>query len=89
MSLDRALVDAALAALTDPNTGRPYALARGVRDVAVDGGVVSAEIVLGYPADEKADLIRTLTQNVSDVKDQNRAANIAAMLICTPEFQWR
>lgn len=47
------------------------------------------EVVLGFPASEKADLIRTLTQNVSDLKDQNRAAHIAAMLLCTPEFQWR
>ena len=58
MSLDRALVDAALAALTDPNTGHPYASAKGVRNVTVDGGVVSAEIVLGYPAKSQFDAIR-------------------------------
>lgn len=58
MSLDRALVDAALAALTDPNTGHPYATAKGLRNVAVDGGVVSAEIVLGYPAKSQFDAIR-------------------------------
>ncbi|PXW23580.1 iron-sulfur cluster carrier protein ApbC [Paraburkholderia caballeronis] len=50
MSLDRALVDAALAALTDPTTGRPYAADKGVRNVTVDGGAVGVEIVLGYPA---------------------------------------
>src|SRR5690349_1100158 len=37
MSIDRALVDAALAAVTDPNTGRPFAAAKGVKAVAVDG----------------------------------------------------
>ncbi|HTH58645.1 MAG TPA: iron-sulfur cluster carrier protein ApbC [Paraburkholderia sp.] len=58
MSLDRSLVDAALSALTDPNTGRPYAFAKGVRNVAVDGGVVSAEIVLGYPAKSQFDAVR-------------------------------
>lgn len=50
MSIDRALVDAALAALTDPNTGRPYATAKGVRNVTIDGDTVGVEIVLGYPA---------------------------------------
>jgi ATP-binding protein involved in chromosome partitioning len=58
MSLDRSLVDAALAALTDPNTGHPYASARGLRNVTVDGGVVSAEIVLGYPAKSQFDAVR-------------------------------
>jgi ATP-binding protein involved in chromosome partitioning len=58
MSLDRSQVDAALAALTDPNTGHPYASGKGVRNVTVDGGVVSAEIVLGYPAKSQFDAIR-------------------------------
>jgi ATP-binding protein involved in chromosome partitioning len=50
MSIDRALVDAALAAVTDPNTGRPFAADKGVKHVAIDGTAVSADVVLGYPA---------------------------------------
>jgi ATP-binding protein involved in chromosome partitioning len=55
MSIDRAQVDAALAAVVDPNTGRPYAASKsaagkGVRNVAIDGDVVSVDVVLGYPA---------------------------------------
>ncbi|WGS41112.1 iron-sulfur cluster carrier protein ApbC [Burkholderia sp. JSH-S8] len=58
MSIDRALVDAALAAVADPNTGRPYAAGKGVRNVAIDGDVVSADVVLGYPAKSQHDDVR-------------------------------
>ncbi len=58
MSIDRALVDAALAAVADPNTGRPYAAGKGVRNVAIDGDVVSADVVLGYPAKSLHDDVR-------------------------------
>ena len=62
MSIDRALVDAALAAVTDPNTGRPFAAGNGVKHVAVEGGTVSAEIVLGYPAKSQFDALRALVE---------------------------
>ncbi len=60
MSIDRALVDAALAALTDPNTQRPLGASRGIRNVAIEGGTVSAEVVLGYPAKSQHEAIRAL-----------------------------
>ncbi|PFH28505.1 MULTISPECIES: iron-sulfur cluster carrier protein ApbC [Burkholderia] len=50
MSIDRAQVDAALAAVVDPNTDRPYAANKGVRNVAIDGDAVAVDVVLGYPA---------------------------------------
>ena len=59
MSIDRALVDAALAAVTDPNTGRPYAAARNIKNVAVEGDTVSVDVVLGYPAKRQFEAIRT------------------------------
>ena len=56
------------------------------RDVAS----VLTEIVLGYPAKEKQKLIGMLKRNLADVKDDDKAAaHIAALLLCTPEFQWR
>ncbi|KVS42567.1 iron-sulfur cluster carrier protein ApbC [Burkholderia ubonensis] len=58
MSIDRALVDAALAAVVDPNTGRPYAASKGVRNVAIYGDVVSVDVVLGYPAKSLHDDVR-------------------------------
>lgn len=58
MSIDRALVDAALAAVVDPNTGRPYAAIKGVRNVAIDGDAVTVDVVLGYPAKSLHDDVR-------------------------------
>ncbi|CAB3756791.1 ATP-binding protein [Burkholderia sp. MSh2] len=58
MSIDRAQVDAALAAVVDPNTGRPYAANKGVRNVALDGDVVALDVVLGYPARSQHDDVR-------------------------------
>ncbi|KVL03451.1 ATP-binding protein [Burkholderia territorii] len=58
MSIDRAHVDAALAAVVDPNTGRPYAANKGVRNVAVDGDAVAVDVVLGYPARSQHDDVR-------------------------------
>jgi ATP-binding protein involved in chromosome partitioning len=62
MSIDRALVDAALAAVTDPNTGRPFAADRGVKNVVIDGAAVSVEVVLGYPAKSQFDALRALVE---------------------------
>jgi ATP-binding protein involved in chromosome partitioning len=58
MSIDRALVDAAIAAVTDPNTGAPYAAAKGIRNVVVEGDAVSLQVMLGYPAKSQFDAIR-------------------------------
>ena len=41
---------AALSELVDPVTGRNYVEARCVKNVKVDGGKISLDIVLGYPA---------------------------------------
>ncbi|KWF63263.1 iron-sulfur cluster carrier protein ApbC [Burkholderia pseudomultivorans] len=58
MSIDRAQVDAALAAVVDPNTDRPYAANKGVRNVAIDGDAVTVDVVLGYPARSQHDDVR-------------------------------
>ncbi|CAG9267656.1 MULTISPECIES: iron-sulfur cluster carrier protein ApbC [Paraburkholderia] len=62
MSIDRALVDAALAAITDPNTQRPFAAAKNFRNVSVDGATVGVDVVLGYPARRQFDAIRALVE---------------------------
>ncbi|PCE25113.1 Fe-S-binding ATPase [Paraburkholderia acidicola] len=60
MSIDRALVDAALSAVTDPNTGRPFAAAKNFRNVAIDGSTVSVDLVLGYPAKRQFEALNAL-----------------------------
>ncbi|MGF6725065.1 ATP-binding protein involved in chromosome partitioning [Paraburkholderia sp. GAS41] len=60
MSIDRALVDAALANVADPNTGRSFAAAKNLKNIAIDGATVSVEVVLGYPAKRQFEAIRVL-----------------------------
>jgi ATP-binding protein involved in chromosome partitioning len=60
MSIDRALVDAALANVADPNTGRPFAAAKNLKNIAIDGATVSVDVVLGYPAKRQFDAIGRL-----------------------------
>jgi ATP-binding protein involved in chromosome partitioning len=60
MSIDRALVDAALANVADPNTGRPFAAAKNLKNITVDGATVSVEVVLGYPAKRQFEAVRRL-----------------------------
>ncbi len=60
MSIDRALVDAALAAVADPNTGRPFAAAKNLKNVSVDDATVSVDVVLGYPAKRQFAAIEAL-----------------------------
>ncbi|TDN66953.1 iron-sulfur cluster carrier protein ApbC [Paraburkholderia sp. BL10I2N1] len=73
MSIDRALVDAALAAVTDPNTGRPFAAAKNFKNVSVNDAAVSLDVVLGYPAKRQFDAIQKLVVDallqVPGVKD--------------------
>ncbi|OXI45976.1 iron-sulfur cluster carrier protein ApbC [Burkholderia aenigmatica] len=79
MSIDRAQVDAALAAVVDPNTGRPYAANKGVRNVAIDGDVVVLDVVLGYPARSQHDDVRAritaALQAVAGVRDARIAVS--------------
>ena len=63
MSIDRALVDAALANVADPNTGRPFAAAKNLKNIAIDGATVSVEVVLGYPAKRQFEAIRILVSD--------------------------
>ncbi len=50
MSVTEQQVQAALEALIDPNTGKSYAASKSVKRLKVEGGAVTLEIMLGYPA---------------------------------------
>ena len=62
MSIDRAQIDAALAALIDPNTSRRFADTKSIRNVSVEGAKVGVKVVLGYPAKTQFDAIRALVE---------------------------
>jgi len=48
--LDRTAVENALQQIEDPHTGQDLVSAKSVNNIAVDGGKVTVDIVLGYPA---------------------------------------
>jgi ATP-binding protein involved in chromosome partitioning len=58
MSLDLDAVRAALATVVDPNTGQDLVAGGSARDWRADGGKVSVDIALGYPALSQIDIIR-------------------------------
>jgi len=49
---------AALAGVTDPNTGKDFVSTKAVRNLQVQGGDVAFEIELGYPAKSQAPALR-------------------------------
>jgi len=51
-------VQAALADLVDPNTQKDYVSTRSLKNVKIDGGDVSLDVELGYPAKTQVDGIR-------------------------------
>ena len=70
--MDRAQIENALKQVEDPNTGTDLVSAKSVKNITVDGGAVSVEIVLGYPAkswaDELATTVRSQLQGLQDVE---------------------
>ncbi len=58
MSVTEASVQATLAKLVDPNTGKDYVSTRSARNVKVSGAEVSLDIELGYPGKSQHDPIR-------------------------------
>ena len=58
MALTVEAVQAALKGLIDPNTQIDFVSAKSVKNLKVDGGDISLDIVLGYPAKSQFDAIR-------------------------------
>ena len=50
MSLTEQKLSAVLATLIDPNTGKDFVATRSARNIKIDGGNVSLDLELGYPA---------------------------------------
>src|SRR5580765_3651249 len=60
MSITQEQVHAVLKEALDPNTGKDFFTTKSARNVRVEGGNVSLEIELGYPAKTQIDPIRKL-----------------------------
>src|SRR5438270_240566 len=60
MSVTQEQVHAALKEVIDPNTGKDFVATKSARNIKLEGGSVSLEIELGYPAKTQLDPIRKL-----------------------------
>ncbi|MGI4785459.1 MAG: P-loop NTPase, partial [Janthinobacterium lividum] len=60
MSVTVEQITEALRGVVDPNTERDLVSSKSVRNVRVDGGEVSLDVELGYPAKSQFDVIRKL-----------------------------
>ena len=56
MSVTQEQVHAALKEVIDPNTGKDFVATKSARNIKLEGGSVSLEIELGYPAKTQLDL---------------------------------
>jgi len=74
---------AALASVKDPNTGKDFVSTKAVRNVQVEGGDVSFEVELGYPAKSQVpELRRALVAAAKTVPGvANVSVNIATKVI--------
>lgn len=76
-------VSAALAGVVDPNTGRDLVASKSARNLRVDGGHVSVDIELGYPARSQIDPIRRAAVDVIRALSgvENVSANVFQKIV--------
>jgi len=83
VSLTVETVQAALKGLIDPNTQIDFASAKSVKNLRVDGGDISLDIVLGYPAKSQFDSIRKsvigILRELPEVK--NVSVNVSSQIV--------
>jgi ATP-binding protein involved in chromosome partitioning len=62
MALSEADVQACLATVVDPNTGRDFVAGKSVKKIAVSGADVVIDLALGYPAKSQHESMKKLVQ---------------------------
>jgi ATP-binding protein involved in chromosome partitioning len=76
-------VQTALKALVDPNTKMDFVSAKSVKNLRVEGGDISLDIVLGYPAKSQFDSIRksviAVLRELPEVK--NVSVNLSSQIV--------
>ena len=83
MSVTVEAVQGALKGLVDPNTKIDFVTAKNLKNLRVEAGDVSLDIVLGYPAKSQFDAIRKLVINaVRELPGvKNVSVNISSQIV--------
>ena len=83
MALTVDAVQTALKGLVDPNTQIDFVSSKSVKNLHVDGGDISLDIVLGYPAKSQFDVIRksviAVLRELPDVR--NVSVNVSSQIV--------
>jgi ATP-binding protein involved in chromosome partitioning len=75
MAISEAELQARLRTLVDPNTGRDFVTGKAVKKIAIDGGAVTIDLQLGYPAKTQYEALRRLvTEHLAGVPGVERVA---------------
>jgi ATP-binding protein involved in chromosome partitioning len=69
-------VNAVLSAIVDPNTGKDLLSSKSARNARVDGGDVSVDVELGYPAKSQVDPLRR--EVIARLRELPGVANVSA-----------
>ena len=78
MALTDQAVLAALQAVVDPNTGKDFVSTKQVKNLRVDGGDVSFDVELGYPA--KSQVAELRKRLIAAVRTQSGVENVSVNL---------
>ena len=75
MAISQEQVQTALKAVIDPNTGRDFVSTRAAKNIRIEGGDISLDIELGYPAKSQIDALRRSV--VKALKGVEGAGNVS------------
>jgi ATP-binding protein involved in chromosome partitioning len=83
MTISESQVQAALREVIDPNTGKDLVTTRSARNVKLDGGDISVDVELGYPAKTQIDGIRKMViDRLRAIPDAgNVSANVYSKIV--------
>jgi len=82
MSLTEQSVQAALAAVVDPNTQKDLITSRSAKNIKISGTDVSVDVELGYPAKSQIELIRKLVIDaIKGVGAGNVSVNVSQKIV--------
>jgi ATP-binding protein involved in chromosome partitioning len=82
MSVSQQQVQAALQALVDPNTQKDFLSSKSARNIKVEGGSVTLDVVLPYPAKMVMNDIKTMVEDAIKAAGAERvAANVTWKIV--------
>lgn len=82
MAVTALLIESALKLCIDPNTGKDFVSTKSIKNIQIDGGNVSLDVVLGYPASTQfANIEQLVRDGLSSVEGiDNLTLNVGSLI---------